>query len=237
MGIYLDIILIAVLVISIIIGYVKGFFKVVKRFRFLFAVFFAWQFKLADFMKFAVGKILRIDKNYIYDKVESTFGEKLEAYANNTSMTAEERYDEIFGKFGKLFSGAKEHFVNLAESTDNIIAETTDYFTNAIYNLIYGTVGFIILFIVFFILFTVIYHILNKFLEIGILGFVNRILGAVFGGITGFLWAWILTLIFVNFFPFIFSTTVENVARGFGVVKWFNNSFFMSGIFGVSKII
>ncbi len=235
MGIWFDLILIAVLLVSVIIGYVKGLFSVVKRFRLILTVFLAWQLKLISPVKAVVGKICKIDKDYLYEKVQVEFGQKLSENIHNAALSDSEKYDAVFGKLGGLLSGFKEYFMTrITETADNLIADITVYVTNAIYDLIFGAIGFCILFVFFFILFTVLYHIINKILDTGVLGTVNHTLGGVLGAVTGLIWMWLLAIIFVKFGPFIFSTDAETIAGGIGIVRWFVTKFFLSGIFGVT---
>ncbi len=234
-GIWFDLILIAVLLISVIIGFKNGLFSVVKRFRLILSVFLAWQLKLISPVKALVEKICKIDKNYLYQKVEVEFGQKLSENIHNAALSNTEKYEATFGKLGSLISGMKEYFMTrITESADNLIADITAYITDAIYDLIFGIIGFVLLTVFFFIIFTVIYFIVDKILNIGVLGTVNRMLGGVLGAITGFIWMWILSIIFVKLGPLVFSTDAQTIAGGIGIVKWFINSFFLSGIFGVS---
>lgn len=239
MGIWFDLILILVLIISIFIGCKKGLFSVVKRFRMFFSVFLAWQLKLTGFVRGIVGKMCHIDKEYLYEKVQAEFGDKLSENIHNTMLSDSQKFDETFGKLGGLLTGAKNYFMQrITEGADNLITDVTEYVANAVYDLIFGTIGFILLFAVFFVVFTIVYHILNKILNTGVLGTVNRLLGGVLGAITGLIWMWLLAIIFVKLFPFILSTDAQTIAGGaLGIVKWFINSFFLSGIFGVGKIL
>ncbi len=235
MGIWFDLILIVVLLISVIIGLKKGLFSVVKRFRLIFSVFLAWQLKLTAPVKAIVGKICKIDKEYLYEKVQVQFGQKLSENIHNTALSESEKYEATFGKLGGLLSGAKEYFMTrITEGADNLIPDITVYVTNAIYDLIFGIIGFFILVAFFFIIFTVIYHIVNKILDTGVLGTVNHLLGGLLGAITGFIWMWLLAIVFVKFGPFVFSTDAETIAGGIGIVRWFVSKFFLSGIFGVT---
>ncbi len=234
-GIWFDVILIAVLLISVIIGFKKGLFSVVKRFRLILSVFLAWQLKLISPVKAIVEKICKIDKNYLSQKVEEEFGKKLSENIHNAALSDAEKYEATFGKLGGLLSGMKEYFMTrITESADNLITDITAYVTNAIYDFIFGLIGFALLTVFFFIIFTVIYFIVDKILNIGVLGIVNRMLGGILGAVTGVIWMWLLSIVFVKFGPFVFSTSAETIAGGIGIVKWFINSFFLSGIFGIS---
>jgi len=235
LGIWFDLILILVLLVAIIIGFKNGLFSVVKRFRLLFSVFLAWQLKLTDFVQGIVGKIFHIDRDYLYEKIEVEFGAKLAQNVHDATLTDSQKFDETFGKLGGLFSGAKEYFMQrINEGADNLIADLTTNFAGAVYNFIYGAIGFAILFVVFFILFTVVYHIVNKILDIGVLGTVNRLLGGVFGAVTGTLWMWLLAIVFVKVLPLIISADAQTIAGGpIGIVRWFIEGFFLSKIFGV----
>ena len=235
-GIWFDLILILVLLISIIIGFKKGIFSVVKRFRTFIAAFLAWQLKLISPVKSLVGKIFHIDKEYFHTKMQTEFGDKLSENIHNTALSDAEKFDKTFGKLSGLLSDSKDYFMQrITEGADNLITDVTGYVANAVYDLIYGAIGFVLLFIIFFALFTVIYCIADKILNIGVLGFVNRLLGGALGAVTGMLWMWILSIIFVKLFPLILSTDAQTIAGGaIGLVKWFATKFFLSGIFGVT---
>jgi len=235
MGIWFDLILIAVLLVSVIIGSVKGIFSVVKRFRLILTVFLAWQLKLIAPVKAIVGKICKINRDSIYAKVQTEFGQKLSENIHNAALSDSEKYETIFGKLGGLLSGFKEYFMTrITETADNLISDITLYVTDAICNLILGTVGFLILFVFFFILFTILYHILDKIFDTGVLGTVNHALGGILGAVAGLIWMWLLAIIFVKFGPFVFSTDAQTIAGGIGLVRWFVTKFFLSVIFGVT---
>ena len=235
LGTIFDIVLILTLVISIIIGCKKGLFCIVKRFRVFFASFLAWQLKLTGFVKAIVGKLFRIDRDYFYEIVQTEFGDKLSENIHNTTLSSAEKFDNTFGKLGGLLSNAKEYFMQrINEGADNLIADITEYVTDAIYNLVYGAIGFALLFVVFFIIFTVLYHILNKVFNTGVLGVLNRTLGGVLGALTGVIWMWLLSIIFVKLFPLILSTDAVTIAGGaLGIVRWFVEDFFLSILFRV----
>lgn len=235
MGIWLDLILIAVLLISIVIGAKKGLFSVVKRFRLILSVFLAWQLKLTPFVRGLVGRFCKIDKEYLYNKIDEEFGQRLAHNINNSAIADADKFDATFGKFGGILSGARDFFMSkIAEGTENAVAEITKYVADAVYELIFAVIGFAVLTVFFFILFTVVYHIVNKILNVGILGMLNHFLGGVFGAVTGFIWIWLLAILFVKVGPIVFSTDPETIAGGFGLVRWLIGSFFLSGIFGVT---
>lgn len=239
MGIWFDLTLILVLLIAIIVGYKKGIFSVVKRFRMILSVFLAWQLKLTAPVKGIVGKIFRIDKEYFTERVDTTFGEKLSEGLQNSEMSAEEVFDSTFGKLGGLLSGIKDALIEkISAGAESAVSEVTELVASTVYDLIFGLIGFVLLFIIFFVLFTVLYHIINKILNIGVLGLINRILGGVFGAVTGIIWMWLLAIVFVKLLPLFLPFTAETVAGGsLGTVKWFINSFFLSGIFGLTPIL
>lgn len=238
MGIWFDLALILVLLIAIIVGYKKGIFSVVKRFRMILSVFLAWQLKLTAPVKGIVGKIFRIDKDYFTEKVDAKFGEKLSEGLQSSEMSAEEVFNSTFGKLGNLLSGIKDSLIEkISSGAENAVSEVTELVANSVYDLIFGLIGFVFLFIIFFVLFTVLYHIINKILNIGVLGLINRILGGVFGAVTGVIWMWLLAIVFVKLLPLFLPFTAENIAGGpLGTVRWFINSFFLSGIFGFTPI-
>ena len=235
MGIWFDLILVAVLLISIIIGTKKGLFSVVKRFRLILSVFLAWQLKLIPPVRNLVGKFCKIDKEYLYTKVDEEFGQKLLDNVNNSALADADKFDATFGKFGGILSGARDFFMTkVAEGTETAVADITKYVADAIYELIFAVIGFAVLTVFFFILFTVVYYIVNKILNVGILGILNHFLGGVLGAATGFIWIWLLAILFVKVGPIVFSTDPETIAGGFGLVRWLIGSFFLSGIFGVT---
>lgn len=235
LGIWFDLILILLFIIAVIIGFKKGLFSVVKRFRLIFATFFAWQLRLTGFVQWIVGKLFRIDKDVFYEKVNTEFGDKLRENIHNATLSNEQKYDETFGKLGGLLSGAEEYFMQrITEGADNLVTDITNYVAGALYELIYGAIGFALLFVFFFIVFTILYHVVDKILDIGVLGLVNHGLGGLLGALTGFIWAWLLAIIFVKIFPLILSTDAQTIASSpIGLVRWFIEGFFLSGVFGV----
>ena len=235
MGIWFDLILVAVLLISIIIGTKKGLFSVVKRFRLLLSVFFAWQLKLTPFVRNLVGSFCKIDKDYLYNKIDEEFGQRLAHNINNSAIADADKFDATFGKFGGILSGARDFFMSkIAEGTETAIADITKYIADAVYELIFAVIGFAVLTVFFFIILTIAYYVINKILNVGILGMLNHFLGGVFGAVTGFIWIWLLAILFVKVGPIVFSTKSETIAGGFGLIRWLIDSFFLSGIFGVT---
>ena len=151
LGIWFDIALILIALISVLIGYKRGLFSVVKKFRLIFSLFFAWQFKLADFTKSIVGSFIKIDKNYLKSNVERMWGDKIAEAAQNTAVPNESRFDDVFGKLGNLMTGAREYCEKrFVEGTQNFLADVVDYISALLLDFVFATVGFILLFVFFY---------------------------------------------------------------------------------------
>ncbi len=240
MGTVFDLILIATVLGIIAYNYYRGLFRMIKSFKFLTAFLLGLQLRSAPEVKTLIGRFMNFDKFRVTlrERLDAMWGDKLMAAANADVASEEERFEGVFGflsnKLTSITEYCREAFASGAEDfTNNVLTYATDVIESFILQLI----GFVIVFAAAFIVLTLLCWVLTFIFDHGIFKLVNRLLGAVAGLIFGLCFAWVLSLVFVNIAPLVFSVEAEAVTNGaIGVVRWFHNDFILSELFGLSKI-
>lgn len=246
-----DIILLVIPVVTVIICFSLGFFRLLKPFWKIAAFLLAWSLKGTALVTATVGKLINSEgmKSFIKGRVDAVWGEKIKAAAEADGVSLADRFDEAFGIFGSFFTNVKEFCVSLyGESVENaaesvplserveaFVTDATAYATDAVVSFITQLIGFIILYAAFMVLFWLGARMLDSIFGDGILGLCNKLLGGAVGILYGMIAAWIVSIILVLAVPNIASCGVEQVTGGvMGVTEWFYTRFFLSQLLGLT---
>ena len=246
MGNLFDVILILTVVITIIVCFCKGVFRMLSPFRKILAISLAWMLKDCALMRNTVGKIINSDgiKNKIQSIVDGAFAEKISNATTAEGVEVSERFDGLFGFVGKMFGNIKEYCISLYEQqfggdlsgqVEDFTSDVVTHITDSIVSFISSALSFIILYIVFSLALKILLKLLNGIFDDGVLGLVSRILGGCFGVVYGFLLAWIISIVLVLIIPVVSPITLDTILGGnLKTVEWFYTKFFLSQLIGMS---
>ncbi len=235
LGTGFDILLIAVILVTVIVYFNRGIFKMIKSFKLMAAFWIALEYKSSQFVRYVIGKFISFEgfRSYLRGRLDAMFGDTLSGASQSESS------GELFGGLADMITNISEYYNAAITNGVHDVAETVldqasafaeGFFTQAI--------GFILVFIVVFIALTVICAVLSSILKRGILRRIDKILGGLAGLAFGFVFAWVISLLLVNFLPIITDLSVNSVTGGFlGVVRWFHDSFAFSRLFGIKPLI
>lgn len=253
MGNLFDILLIAVTAGTVIVCYKLGVFKMLKPFRKLVAFLLAWSLKDTPLVNKTVGKAIRSDgiKNFINERVKALWGERLYEAAEADGVAITERFDEVFGFVGKVFSNLKDfcallyekeivnsvpgESISFSEKVESFVYDTVGYITDSAIGFFTTFIGFLILYVIFSVGFWLAAKVLDGIFSEGLLGFLNRALGGVAGICYGFIFSWLLSLFLVLVLPLITKVPQSEVLGGIlGVTEWYCTDFFVSRLLGIT---
>ena len=245
MGNLFDVILILTVVLTVLICFMKGIFRMLNPFRKILALSLAWLLKDSAPMKNTVGRVMGSDsiKNKIQSMVDGAFGEKISNATTAEGVDISERFDGIFGFLGKMFGNISEYCKTLYEQfgedlagkVEDFTSDVVGHITDSVISFITSALSFIILYIVFSIALKLLLMLLTKLFDGGVLGLISRILGGCFGVVYGFLLAWIISIVMVQIIPVVSPITTEAVLGGsLKTVEWFYTKFFLSQLIGMT---
>ena len=123
MGNLFDAILILSLAAITVICYKLGFVKLLRPFRKIAALVLAWCLKGTAIIQGTIGKIIKTDKFKVFltERVDALWGEKIENALTADGVSVTERFDDIFGFWGKMFSDIKDFCISLYDNILNKI--------------------------------------------------------------------------------------------------------------------
>ena len=108
---------------------------------------------------------------------------------------------DLLDKFGVSYEEVNDFFNEKAESSQNPEKEVSEYISSSLSETISNAVAFAILFIVLSLVLTLIMLAVNTVVKLPVLNGLNKGLGLILGILKGALYAWGLTLVFINLFP------------------------------------
>ena len=253
MGNLFDIALLLIIIISGAACCKLGFFKTLKPFRKIIAFLVAWNFKSSSFVNMITDKILKAEavKNAVSKWVDNSWGDKIHSATEAPDVTVTERYDSTFGIIGEIFDNIKEYCMELYEKTfggipgsdqlgvqeklEQFTDEVVTYISNGVLNFVSALLGFIILYALVSVGFILVIKLLDRLFKKGLFGLVNKLTGAIVGVGFGFVFAWLIALLFVNVLPMFFPIEKELILSGsMGIVEWFCTKFMFSALFGIT---
>lgn len=197
MSFFIDLILVAVILISVIVGWKKGFVKsFMGLISFSASLILTWIFykPAAKFLydRFFLGTV----SGYIENVFEKELGGSGQSLAD---LFAE--LPDIFTNFLNRFSSTNEATAFFTENTDATSAELSRFLAEPIADTISGVVSFVVLFIVIFIAIKLATLLLDKVVKLPLLNSVNKLLGIILGALLGIFFAWVLAIAFEALLP------------------------------------
>lgn len=250
MGNAFDFLIAAALVLSVIVCYNYGIFRLLIPFRKLAAFITAYSLKDAELVNGFVGKIIKADgvKAFLNKRIDNLWGDELKAAAESTDVSISDRFDGVFGFAGDIFSNLKDFCISLyeklfssveitdpAQRADTFVRDALGYLTDVVASFFTTLLSFLILYIFFSFAFKYGAKLLDAMFSEGFFGLLNRCMGALVGVFYGFLICWVMSLVFVLIIPLITPIDVSSVVGGyFDLTEWFYTKFFISRIIGIT---
>ncbi len=222
--------LVAVILVTVIINYYRGIFKMLKSFKLMAAFWIALEFKSAATVRAIIGRFIDFEsfRAFLRERLDTMLGDTLDGTAP----------PELSGGVFDIITNITDFYNEaIAGGVQDVATTVLDKAATAAESFFVQLIGFVIVFIFAFIILSLLSVIITAILNHGILKHIDRILGGVAGLIFGFVFAWMLSILLVNVLPLISSVDTSSAIDGFfGVVKWFHNDFAFSRLFGVTPI-
>ncbi len=254
MGNIFDLILVLTLAAVVFVCFKAGFIRLLRPFFKIASFILAWSLKESAIIRSTVGRLIKTDnfKSFLNERVDALWGEKIENAVNASGVSIADRFDDVFGFWGKLFSNIKHFCMSLydkeyasmvdaesgmlpSEQAEAFVKSVTEYIGNAAAGFFTALLGFILLYIAFSIGLRFCAKILESIFDDGVLGFVNKTAGGIVGLCYGTLLSWILSIIFVLLLPLITNIDLSTITGGFfGITEWFYSDFFLSQLLGMT---
>lgn len=141
----------------------------------------------------------------VNDKVEdamTSLAEDIDSF--DISKLFEEKpreFIEFLERFDMSYEEANEFYEEEAETSKEPKKELSEYISDSFSKTVSNVVAFAVLFISFSIILTLIMLVINAVAKLPILNVLNKSLGLILGIVKGLLYAWGLSIIFINLLP------------------------------------
>ena len=230
MSIFVDLILIAVLVLAVLLGRRRGFVRTVMHLvsgiiAFIAAYLFTPPLASLFYEKVFFSRI----SDTIHGALTNLIGTRDPA-AVFADTEAKGALTDIFAKFNVSYEDAVAHF---SESVKAGVADATtsvaEYAAAPVANAISYVLSFVLIFVVAIILLTVLTHVLDLVTKLPILKTANRLLGAIAGFIHGLVIVWVITLALRFALPYL-----HTLNAGMFPLTMFEDSFLLRTIYSLN---
>ncbi len=219
MSLLLDLIVIAVFAISLIAGIYKGFIRSVMGIGVLIATVILSSSLAAPFGRY-------LDDNFVHSAVSSEVERAIDGLTDdvdgiNLEKLFEEKpkvFTDILERFDMNFDNLKNYFETDLEGSNEAKEALAEYIAVPVSVTLSKAIAFAVLFIGFLILLTLAMKLLNLLFRLPILNGTNKLLGAIFGGVRGFIFVWGISVALCYLMPHLAvmyeetvpSTVIEN---------------------------
>lgn len=205
MGILIDIILIAVVILSVWRGVKHGFVRsVMNIITFIAALLCGWYFTpyLASFYheKFLLNKL----SSDIYNAIDSLISSGIESI-NLPRLFADkpDAFLEIIERYGADIGSLEQYFNSLNGKTGNITADISTRIAEPVSTGLSGILAFFSIFLLVILILKLVSFILDLIFKLPVLNAFNRVAGFVLGSVCGLAYAWILAVIIIAALPYL----------------------------------
>ncbi len=211
-----DTILVAILLISFMVGLKKGFINTVAK-----PVKFVLSLIISFFLARPVGQAV------ITPLIDAPLSNKIETYlVEKCSHITAESVSEELPTLLKLAAGLCG--INVEEelaTTGTVVERLTDTLVSPVVAIISTIIAFVFLYILSKIALTLLFHMINTMCDGGITGALNKALGVVFCTSVGFIVCWCLTALsdFVFNIPALSSTAWVTEFTGWPIYSFFKS--------------
>lgn len=187
MKVFIDIVLLAIVIFGLILGWKRGFVKTVAKPVKIVAV---WACSIKFCASAARRFIAPLIQKPVTERLASILREKC---ADLTAQTANEELPTIL----KITAGIFNIDVNqIAENSgEGLVERLAETFTEPLVFVVAVVISFVLLLLVFNILFSLFLWILNGIFHTKPLSWLNRILGIAFSGAFAFIIAWLVSTV------------------------------------------
>ena len=187
MNLVIDLMLLAILLAGLVLGYKRGFVKTVAK-----------PVKLVAVWACTIKSCSAVAARFIAPLIQSSVTEKLleflqENYKNITASNASEELPTLLKIAAGVFNIDIQQVVEDAGAT--LTQKLAETFTAPLVSLVSIVIAFVVLLIVFSVLFSIVLWIINGIFHIGPLLWFNRILGVVFGVSLAIIIAWVVSMV------------------------------------------
>ena len=208
MSAVLDLLVVAVLVISVIVGYKRGFVKSLLRLTGSLI-----SLVLAVVLASPLGSFF--NDAFVSDWLSSSAQGKLEEQLSAMGGS----FDTLFDSMPEEFSGLIDHFgvgkndmeqqyeqMAAEDKTDGLIAEElADYLTQGAAKAISYVLAFLLVYIVSYILIKLLSRLIDPIFRLPLLHTANALLGAVLGVLVAVVFLWVAALLIEHVVPYLFG--------------------------------
>lgn len=205
MSIIIDILALAIIVISVVLGGKRGLFKsVMKLATLVLAILAGWYF-MPPLAQYYNNTFLL---NRFTNSVNNAIGNLLSNGIHDLGVLFTDHLDgflSITNQYGADIEGVANVYEQNSASTD-VVQKISEYIAQPISTGLSSVLAFLTIFVVSLILLKLLTWIIDSILKLPILKTANRILGFVFGTICGLLYAALFCIILIQILPALSAT-------------------------------
>lgn len=226
MSLIIDIIVILTFAVSLISGIKRGFVRSVIKIVIVIAAILGAVIYTPDVSDY-------LNKNYIQKSVVSSARNsitKLTSDSVDIDMLADERpaaFIKVLDRFGADIEDIRSFVAANGYTDDEKIDKIAEYIASPIAKALSRAIAFIILFIGIWILLLIVGRIVCMLFKLPVLRAADKLLGCVFGALSGLIVAWGLSIVLCNLMPHIaviFDVAIsETVIENSVIVKYLGN--------------
>ncbi len=209
MSAILDILVVAVLVFSVVLGWKRGFVKSLLHFAGSLI-----SLVLAVVLAAPIGSFFNdlFIADWLSSSVESKLAEQLAAMGDSFSSLFEnmpEGFSSLIDRFGIGKGDLEEQYVQMAaeNKTDALITEElADYLTASAARAVSCVLAFLIVYIVAFVLVKLLSRLIDPIFRLPLLHTANALLGALLGFLVAIVFLWVAALLIEHVVPYAFGS-------------------------------
>lgn len=223
MGVFIDLLLAAIVIVILIVGYHRGFIRSVMNIVSLAAaIFCGYHFTpaLSDYYNSAFfGRL-------IGDRVYEALGNLLNAGSQSIDLSklfedCPEAFQKILNLYGTDFGKLSEYYQEqVSSSAGDITRSVSDFIAGPAAGLVSNVLAFLTIFLGVLLLLTLLTTLLDLLFRLPVLKTVNRMLGLVLGAVCGLVFLWVMSHLLQQLIPALAVLFPDYIGEGDA-----NNSF------------
>lgn len=222
-----DIVIAAIIILSMYFGYKKGFIRAIMN-----LISFAAAFIVSMLLTDNVSALIRSSSSFqkFTDSVASSIESMLTSGGEATGISQlfsdkPQAFINIIERFGMNISDLEAKYQQgLADGVSETSHSIASYLTDPVSNAISSAIAFVLIFVVTLLAVKLLMLILDKFCKLPILNAANHVIGLIIGTLCGLLYAWVISIVISQAAPALSqlypSLFAANLTENTVLLKW-----------------
>lgn len=134
--------------------------------------------------------------NTVYSTLEPTIGLTGGSYDISAVFEGNEQFSALLARFGVTAESLQDKFGSITNATQDTVREMAENIAAPIAETLSTVLGFVVIFVISMIALFVVGKVVDLLAKLPVIKKLNSFLGAVFGAASGFIYVWIVCLVF-----------------------------------------